>query len=379
MYFRPKMCRFVHITGEDMIKRLISMLSMVLLALSCGQEAPEDLPMAVAHRGCWLKEGEEFYINENCPAGVWMAARYGYPAIECDVKYTRDSVMVLMHDGTINRTMRNAADYSKITEPVRVADCTFEELRTRYVLASTDPALRTPIPTLREQLEACRETGIIPMLHSAVVESYALAHEILGDQFIAFDANEAAVSRARDYSSCLILLDPGKDDAATTIHRLENIGGRCGMSTMNYRMLDAAYIQALKDAGFEVQASIFPSPHEQRALTDGVTIELSDFYWHQTQGRKATTSLKKKSLDLAEGESFNWKEEASELSAVTMELDFQGSLEITLCGRTYTLSHQEAGQPERFGVRLYKSNPELTLKALASTNIKSLKVHLYTL
>ena len=379
MYFRPKMCRFVHITGEDMIKRLISMLSMVLLALSCGQEAPEDLPMAVAHRGCWLKEGEEFYINENCPAGVWMAARYGYPAIECDVKYTRDSVMVIMHDGTINRTMRNAADYSKITESVRVADCTFEELRTRYVLASTDPALRTPIPTLREELEACRNAGIIPMLHSAVVESYALAQEILGDHFTAFDANEAAVSRARDYSSCLILLDPGKDDAATTIHRLENIGGRCGMSTMNYRMLDAAYIQALKDAGFEVQASIFPSPHEQRALTDGVTIELSDFYWHQTQGRKAIASLKKTGLDLAEGESFNWTEEAPEYSAVTMELDFQGSLEISLCGRTYTLSHQEAGQPERFGVRLYKSNPELTLKALASTNIKSLKVHLYTL
>ena len=362
-----------------MIKRLISMLSMVLLALSCGQEAPEDLPMAVAHRGCWLKEGEEFYINENCPAGVWMAARYGYPAIECDVKYTRDSVMVIIHDGTINRTMRNAADYSQITEPVRVADCTFEELRTRYVLASTDPALRTPIPTLREELEACRDAGIILMLHSAVVESYALAQEILGDHFIAFDANEAAVSRARDYSSCLILLDPGKDDAATTIHRLEKIGGRCGMSTMDYRMLDAAYIQALKNAGYEVQASIFPAPHEQRALTDGVTIELSDFYWYQTQGRKATASLKKKSLNLAEGESFHWTKEAPEYSAVTMELDFQGSLEITLCGRTYTLSHQEAGQPERFGIRLYKSNPELTLKALASTNIKSLKVNLYTL
>lgn len=379
MYFRPKMCRFVHITGEDMIKRLISMLSLALLVLSCGQEAPEDLPMAVAHRGCWLKEGEEFYINENCPAGVRMAARYGYPAIECDVRYTRDSVMVLMHDGTINRTMRNAADYSPITEPVRVADCTFEELRTRYVLASTDPALRTPIPTLREQLEACRETGIIPMLHSAVVESYALAHEILGDQFIAFDANEAAVSRARDYSSCLILLDPGKDDAATTIHRLENIGGRCGMSTMNYRMLDATYIQALKDAGFEIQASIFPSPHEQRALTDGVTIELSDFYWHQTQGRKAIASLKKTGLDLAEGESYEWTMKAPDYSAITMELEFQGTLEITLCGRTYTLSHQEAGQPERFGLRLYKSKPELTLKAQSSTNVKSLKVHLYSL
>ena len=360
-----------------MIKRLIPAFMTAILALSCGQESGEKLPMAVAHRGCWLKEGEEFYINENCPAGVWMARQYGYPAIECDVKYTRDSVMVLMHDGTINRTMRNAADYSRIEEPVRVSDCTFEELRTRYVMASTDPALRTPIPTLREQLEACREAGIIPMLHSAVVESYELAHEILGDNFIAFDASEAAVSHARDYSSCLILLDPGKDDASATIGRLKRMGGACGMSTMNYKMLDAAYIQAVKDAGFEVQASIFPSPHEQRALTDGVTIEFSDFYWHQTEGRKAVASLIRKGITLAEGEAFEWSEKAPEYAGATLELDFSGSLEITFCGRTYTLEHEEAGRPEIFGARLYKSNPELTLKALSATNVKSLKVCLY--
>ena len=80
-----------------MIKRLFPVLMTARLALSCGQEIPADLPMAVAHRGCWLKDGDAFYINENCPAGVWMAKQYGYPAIECDVKYTRDSVMVLMH------------------------------------------------------------------------------------------------------------------------------------------------------------------------------------------------------------------------------------------------------------------------------------------
>ena len=86
----------------------------IILAISCSETVPADLPMAVAHRGCWLMDGEEFYINENCPAGVQMAAQYGYPAIECDVKYTLDSVMVIMHDATINRTMRNAADYSPI-------------------------------------------------------------------------------------------------------------------------------------------------------------------------------------------------------------------------------------------------------------------------
>jgi hypothetical protein len=362
-----------------MIKRLPTLLLALLLVFSCDRNAGHDTPYAVAHRGCWLMDGEEFYINENCPDGVRMAARYGYPAIECDVRYTRDSVMVLMHDGTINRTMRMASDYSPIPEPVKVSDCTFEELRTRYVLASTDPALRTPIPTLEELLETCRETGVIPMLHSAIVESYRLAHDIMGDRFIAFDAKEEAVSRARNYSSCLILLDPGKDSADSTIGRLQAMGGRCGMSTMNYHMLDSAYIQSVKQAGYEVQASIFPAHHAQRATADGVTIQLSDFYWHQTQGRKAVASLKKKRLHLSEGECFTWTKQAPEYAAITMELDFTGSLEITLCGKTYTLSHKEGQKPESLGLRLFKTDAEVSLKALGTSDIRSLKIKLYAI
>lgn len=62
----------------------------VLFLSGCRKSA--ELPMVVAHRGCWLMDGDEFYINENCPAGVEMAARYGYPAVEIDVRYTLDSV-----------------------------------------------------------------------------------------------------------------------------------------------------------------------------------------------------------------------------------------------------------------------------------------------
>lgn len=333
--------------------------------------------MAVAHRGCWLKEGDEFYINENCPAGVRMAAQYGYPAIECDVKYTLDSVMVIMHDGTINRTMRNASDYSVIEEPVRVTEHTFEDLRANYVLASTDPSLRVPIPTLKEELEACREYGIVPMLHSAVVESYELAHEILGDKFIAFDASQAAVAHARDFSQCLILLDPGQDEASRTIERLNEIGGYCGMSTMKYNMLDAGYIKAVKDAGFEVQASIFPAPHEQRAVSDEVTIQLSDFWWHQTDNRKPVETFEKKRLSLTEGETVEWNAETPEYSAVTVDIDFEGSLEVTLCERTYTLTHGTSGKVEHFGTRLYRYDPGLSVKALGNSTVKSLKVRLY--
>ena len=362
-----------------MSRNIFALVAGALLAFSCSTVETADLPYAVAHRGCWLKDGDEFYINENCPAGVRMAARYGYPAIECDVKYTLDSVMVIMHDGTINRTMRNAADYSKIEEPVRVSETTFEDLRTKYVLESTDPALRVPIPTLKEELEACREYGIIPMLHSEVVESYELAHEMLGDKFIAFSAEEKKVSQARNYSSCLILLDPGRDEAANTIERLGKIGGLCGMSTMKYDMLDAAYIRAVKDAGYEVQASIFPTPHEQRALMDGVTIELSDFYWHQTEGRKEIASFSKKNVSLAEGASLEWNEKAPEFSAVILDIDFTGSLEVDLCGRVYTLNHGEESKVERFGLRLFKTDPSIVVKALDASTVKSVKAELYDL
>ncbi len=344
---------------------------------SCGSPKVENLPMSVAHRGCWLKDGGEYYINENCPAGVRMAAQYGYPAIECDVKYTLDSVMVIMHDGTINRTMRNASDYSKIEEPVKVTEHTFEDLRTNYVLESTDPSLRVPIPTLKEELEACREYGVMPMLHSAVVESYKLAHEILGDGFIAFDASQATVSQARDYSSCLILLDPGKDDAAKTIERLKSMGGKCGMSTMKHDMLDAEYIKAVKDAGFDVQASIFPAPHEQRAVSDEVTIQLSDFWWHQTEGKKPVDSFKKKSLKLPEGQSVKWNPETPEFAAVTLTVDFTGSLEIMINGRTYNLTHNEPGKVEVIGARLFNATPDVSVKALSDSKVKSLKVELY--
>ena len=48
--------------------------------------------------------------------------------IECDVKLTKDGKMVIMHDKTLNRTCRNASDYSKIQGKVAI-----EELTQLYV------------------------------------------------------------------------------------------------------------------------------------------------------------------------------------------------------------------------------------------------------
>ena len=343
----------------------------------------EGLSVAVAHRGCWLREHNgEFYIPENSPHGIKMAARYGYPAIELDVKYTLDSVMVVMHDATINRTMRNASDYSKIKVPVEVSETPFAVLREKYVLESSDPSMRTPIPTLEEMLLVCRKTGIIPMLHSQVTESYSLAQRILGNRWIAFSSEKSEMLNARKVSDCLVLWDPGERPVDETLEGLREIGGWCGMSTMRHKMLDASYIRAVRVSGYEVQASIFPSPHEQRALHDGVSIELSDFFWHQTAGRKPVATISE-SVVLADGQT--WKSpkmETGDFAALTIHLNFQGNIEVSVddYGKTgkkrwgkkprlYEL-HRDSEGGEVLCLRLYKTTPSFEIKAIGDASVK---------
>ena len=334
------------------------------------ESSPEGIPVAVAHRGCWLREPDgEYYIPENSIYGVEMAKRFGYPAVEMDVKYTLDQKMVVMHDGTINRTMRNASDYSKIENPVRVSDCMFEDLRRDYVLESSDPAMRTPIPTLEEMLLACKKTGVIPMLHSKVLESYRLAQKILGDNWIAFEENYSALRYARSISDCLVLWDPGWSSAEATIAGLDEIGGWTGMSTMKYDMQDAAFIDALQTAGHPCQSSIFPAPHEQRSLHDGVAIELSDFFWFQTVGREAEKTIDEH-LTLKAGERWSSPDFGlKEFAALTLRLDYIGSLELRVGNYVYNFSRPV---PEKavLGFRLYKSVPGIEIEAMEDINIK---------
>ena len=346
---------------------------------------PEGLCAAVAHRGGWFREHDgTFYIPENSPYGIRMAARLGYPAIELDVKYTSDKVLVVMHDKTINRTMRHAADYSKIEDPVNVWTTPFAELREKYVLESSDPSMRTPIPTLEEMLLTCKETGIIPMLHSLVPESYSLAQKILGDRWIAFGRDKDKMLEARKVSDCLVLWSPKVlfADVEETLEGLREIGGWCGVSTMRHDILDAAYISAVRRAGYEVQASIFPDPHEYRALRDGVTIELSDFFWYQTVGRKPLSRISEK-LTLADGQTWKSPDLGSpDIAALTICLKFKGDIELSVDDygqndvdrhwekkpRIYKLHRDTLGE-EKLGLRLYKTAPSFEIKALGNTQV----------
>lgn len=271
------------------MKRILTLI-VTLTALACIAGAQQKKIHTFAHRGCWSKNAQdEFVIPENSVAAVREAARRGYEGIECDVHLTKDGRMVILHDATLNRTARHAHDYSKLETPVRLADLTFEELRRDYVLEAEDPELRTPIPTLEELLSECRKCKIVPMLHSSVWESYEVAQKMLGDGWICFTGGVEHMQKVRKFSNCIILLSINDGTAEENIARLEKIGGHCGISTMNYKLYTTEFCKALTDAGFEVQASIFPPEKEREAIVNGISYLLTDRVLPSKRWKKVKT------------------------------------------------------------------------------------------
>lgn len=369
------------------MKRLLVIIGL-LLAESIAAQSPTN-PLMIAHRGCWTERtvtaedgttSKEFVVPENSVTGVAMAKRFGYDGIECDVRYTADSVMVLMHDNTMNRTVRRAADYSRLEESVRVEDVTFEDLRKNYVLASADPALRLPVPTLEELLLECKKQGMLAVLHSRHAGSYKMAQEILGDDgWVAFDGRDKCLVEARKVSNCLILLDPGRQknqDINNTIRRLEALGGRLGVSSMKRQLLSAEYCKTLKEKGYQIQSSIFKTPHEVQALRNGVTILLTDFAKLPESDRKSAMKLRKRNYRHSRPINKVWSR-TMECGALTLEIDFEGTANIILNGeRCYSLVRNERGT-DRLGMRFTEAAPSLKVEISENGVIHSLKADVY--
>ena len=99
--------------------------------------------VVVSHRGDWRN-----YPENSIPA-IESVIRMGVDMMELDLKRTKDSVLVLCHDGTLDRTTTGHGP---------VSDYTYEELlqfdlKRGHGIAI--PGLK--IPTLRQALEVCKE------------------------------------------------------------------------------------------------------------------------------------------------------------------------------------------------------------------------------
>ncbi len=355
------------------MKRLLT-LTALLFATASMAVAQLPMPKMFAHPGWWSK-----IVPENSVPAVARAARHGYMGIECDVKLTKDGKLVIMHDKTINRTCRNADDYSKIKGKINVENLTLNELRENYVLASSNPEYRTPIPTLEEILKECKKYNLVPMLHSKYVESYRLAQKIMGNNWICFTGNVESMKECRKFSKCLILYGIRPNTAESAFEVLPQLGGKVGVSSMDREALTRERIKRLREKGYEVQASIYPQPRDVYAVRDGVTMVLSDFSLMPDPENKPVKVVDVEPQDLAQGQTLLFTaDEKTKDGGVAIEIEYEGVLEIAFAkrGNIYTL-YNTGKYCDRLGMRFINAKGTITLHGVEECKIKSAKIYFY--
>lgn len=357
------------------MKKSLVILILACMALVSCSNTP-NYPTTFAHRGCWIQD----YIPENSLDGVALAARYGYPTIECDIKFTSDSVLVLMHDGTINRTMRNASDYSEIEDKVKVKDTDFKTLRDNYIFASDTLPCRKRIPTFAEFMDACEEYGIKPILHCDIYEGYVAASERMGSNWIAFTEDYELCRQVRALDpDVLVLYSPKKHlygmSAGELIEKLDSIGGDCGISSMHYPLMRKTVCDSLKAVGYTTQSSIFPIPHEMEAISNGAEIILSDFCWFPMEGDKPSISFKR-----AHKGEVSCKWDYQKFACMTVRLSCKGHYTLSVNGMDKVYDIDNDGEEIRLGYRLFNTEPSIELKPSdegSDAVVNYLKVDIY--
>jgi len=101
----------------------------------------DDYVMVTAHRGDWRN------APENSLLSIENSVKMGVDIVEIDLQMTKDSVIVLMHDTSIDRTTTGTG---------KVKDYTYEELQSLFLKNVLERSSKFKIPTLKKALEVAK-------------------------------------------------------------------------------------------------------------------------------------------------------------------------------------------------------------------------------
>lgn len=114
--------------------------------LSILHNPESDQVLVASHRGDWRN------YPENSLAAIESVIRMGVDIMELDLKLTKDSVLVLCHDHTINRTTNGKG---------RVCDITYDSIAKCVLKSGHGVKTAHKMPTLREALEVCKDRIVV--------------------------------------------------------------------------------------------------------------------------------------------------------------------------------------------------------------------------
>lgn len=93
--------------------------------------------LVVAHRGDWR------YAPENSLAAIDHSISVGVDIVELDLQLTKDSVLVIMHDGKLDRTTTGKGN---------INDWTLDSIKTLFLKSGCGIKTKQKVPTLEEAL-----------------------------------------------------------------------------------------------------------------------------------------------------------------------------------------------------------------------------------
>jgi glycerophosphoryl diester phosphodiesterase len=169
-------------------------------------------PVVSAHRG-----GPTVGFPENCTATFENTIKYNPAVIETDIALTKDSVLVMMHDNTLDRTTTGTGNINEFTykelQALFLEDS--EGNRTAYKIETLDEVLQWGKGKVVYTLDVKRGVPF-KMIVDAVRRNKAENYSII----ITYNANQAAEVATLAPDMLLSVSARGKED----VERMENLG-----------------------------------------------------------------------------------------------------------------------------------------------------------
>ncbi|HDI74527.1 MAG: glycerophosphodiester phosphodiesterase [Thermoprotei archaeon] len=211
----------------------------------------------VGHRGA------AGYEPENTIRAIKKGIDCGADWVEVDVRATKDGVLVLMHDDTVDRTTDGSGYLRNLT---------FDEVR------RLDAGKGERVPTLEEALEVCK--GLVGVLveikEPYIAENVARVVEEIGlDRVMIISFYPEALKRVKEISS----LKTGLIYARNPIENLNRaVRLKVDSVQVHYSLLDREYVKLVKDRGLILCAWTVNSEREAiRVLNLGVDMITTDY------------------------------------------------------------------------------------------------------
>ncbi len=348
----------------------------------------------IAHRGVNMRST---IAGENSLESVRLAKRAGFQYVETDVRLTADSVLVVMHDNTLNRTCLNI-DGSELTDKVYVADVTMEDLNSNYSLKATEPENRTNIPTLKEFLIECKKQGLLPFIEPKIIDETGkhykdiidLAEKVMGKNNYIITSNNRAN---------IVIRELGLNDVPlmgilyqTTYEAIESLGNIImAISTSQFTIKDYEFfVNKAKESGFETEShadnfnsfAIINNNDIDYISTDFLAPDLQDnslllFDYKSFEEFDYNGELAAGTIQLSAGDFLTVKGKLPEVyfGGIFFELEIKGNCDIVLANQKFTIENSE-NERYKHQVMLYNSSPSFSITAKDKCEISDVRLRL---